>query len=89
MTGKSPVTDMYLLAWVFFYFLNLQIQTDLPRCVWSLPVSGAGVILSTQALFIVATAVTFRAERKAVLVDSGCAHHTHTQCYSPKCGMET
>lgn len=37
------------------------------------PASGAARLLSTQALFTVATAVTFRAGRTAALVDSGCA----------------
>ena len=50
-----------------FYFFNLKIQIGFPRCVLSVPVSRAGVILSTWALFTVATAVTFGTKGKAAL----------------------
>lgn len=43
----------------------------LPRCVLSVPVSGAGVIWSTGALLTVATAGNFRTKTEAALIDSG------------------
>ena len=57
----------------------MKIQLGLPRYVLSLPDSGAAVVVSTWALFIMATAVTFRPERKAALMDSGCSLRSHTR----------
>lgn len=86
MSRQTLMCVCVLRSLFIFYFFNLKIQIGLPRCVLSVPISEVAVILSTWALFTVATAVTFRTRRKAALMDSGLLSTLRAiNYYPPKC----